>query len=415
VHALGLIEECGWAQTRLIDDLLDISRLINGRLQMDFQVVELVELCSNALDSIMPTVGQKPLTLHRKLASPPLRMRGDPLRLKQVLWNLLTNAVKFTPRGSITVDLQTFEATEEEFQPLVDGDSLQGSPLIPPRGREGVRPYARLCVSDTGIGIDPASMPLLFRRFGQLDTGLRRQHSGLGLGLSIAKSIVELHGGSIEASSDGLGRGTSFAVVLPLLVPPRPPPDQVLSAAVGSSTLAGVARGAPTARSAAEDRKASATGVGDSAAATAQATTKPAEPPKRLTGARVMVVDDDGTSLRLMKSVLERYGAEVRTYSGGESALQAMVADPDWHNCILSDVSMPVMSGFDFLAAVRAMQPTMPVIAVTAHTGHADQARIAAAGFSGYVAKPLRSQTLVDAVDGTCVRPRISDDEHSQP
>jgi hypothetical protein len=288
----------------------------------------------------------------------------------------------------------------QEFQrdriPRQDGDSLQGSPLLPPRGDDGVRPYARLRVSDTGIGIDPASMPLLFRRFGQLDTGIRRQHSGLGLGsrpdcpsrvfsntslgLSIAKSIVELHGGTIEASSDGLGRGSSFTVVLPLLAPPRPPPDQVLPSALGSNMSPEGAKGTPLALSAAEG-KSSATPASAAAASTgAQATTMPAVPPKRLTGARVMVVDDDGTSLRLMQasdtvpplpslrlrlpllsvsvpsaasalpdsrvltdllhpqSILERHGAEVRSYSGGESALQAIMAAPGWHNCIVSDV-----------------------------------------------------------------------------
>lgn len=319
-RGIEAIERSARTQVHLIDDLLDMSAILSGKVPLDIGPVDLADVLERARETIEPMARQKQITMESDYLPVPL-LQGDAGRLKQVFWNLLANAVKFTPEGG-HIRLSVHPAPE------------------------GVVATVR----DTGIGIEPAFLPHIFDRFQQADLSSTRRHGGLGLGLAIAKQLVELHHGRITAASSGPNRGTTMAVTLPLHAAQ---PGEQENRAPG--VVAGT--GMPT-----------------------------------LDGIRVLAVDDNPESLGVIALMLERYGAEVTTVSSGAAALDALKAAAGNHpfDALVSDLAMPGMDGLQLVHAVRASGMTeLPAIAVTAF---ADPIRLKAAKEAGYqsvITKPI--------------------------
>jgi signal transduction histidine kinase len=330
-RAIDVIHRNARAQAHVIDELLDVSRIITGKLRMEVGPVYLVPIVQDVVEALRPAVEAKRLAL--RMESPPELppIVGDADRLRQVIWNLLANAVKFTPEGGAVV------VTLEK----VDG-------------------YAEVRVADTGIGIDAAVLPFVFDRFRQADSTTTRAHGGLGLGLAIVRQLVELHGGSVSASSDGVGRGAAFVVRLPLTrrtaVPAEPP------------RRAPLAEGTPD-------------GLPD------------------LAGIRLLVVDDDADGREMVAELLRRQGAIVECGANGAETLAALrTFQPE---AILLDIAMPGMDGFELLSRIREHwphDPPPPVLALTAYARTEDRARALAAGFAAHVAKPIDALRLIETV-----------------
>jgi signal transduction histidine kinase/CheY-like chemotaxis protein len=329
--ALRTIERNAHAQTRLIDDLLDVSRVMSGKLRLDVRSVAVEDIVRNAMDTVGPAADAKAIRIESAIDRGVGRISGDPERLQQIVWNLLSNAVKFTPHGGrVTISVR---AVDDEIE---------------------------IVVRDTGIGIGPEFLPHVFERFRQQDAGTTRRYGGLGLGLAIVRNLVELHGGSVSAQSDGEGRGAVFTVRLP--------------AAVGAAAPceAGVlARPAPLSP-----------GAG------------------RLHGVRVLVVDDDAAARELFATVLDVAGATVTTAASAHDAI-AMLRHSS-HDVLLSDIEMPEVDGYSLvqqaLAIAQARGERLVGIAVTAYSRPEDEARSLAAGFHCHLQKPVDPRALVAAV-----------------
>jgi len=330
-RALDVIMRNANAQVQLIDDMLDVSRIVTGKMRLDVRSVDLKAVVEAAIDVVRPAADAKDLRLQAILDSQALGITGDPGRLQQVVWNLLINAVKFTSRaGRIQVHLQRTES------------------------------HAEISVSDTGQGIAADVLPHVFERFQQGDSSSTRQHSGLGLGLALVRHLVELHGGSVEASSPGLGLGATFTVRLPIAIT----------------------------RAAERDTK--------PARERAPATITAAPPATALRGVRVLVVDDDRDGLELVAAMLMTSGAEVRTCSSVVEGLKAMQTwEPD---VLISDIEMPGEDGYSFIRRVRALEGSLartPAVALTAYGRGEDRLRTLAAGYSMHVPKPVDPVELV--------------------
>ncbi len=319
-RGLEAIERSARTQVHLIDDLLDMSAILSGKVPLEIGPVDLADVLERARETIEPMARQKQITIETEYLPVPV-LQGDAGRLKQVFWNLLANAVKFTPEGG-RVRLAVHPAPE------------------------GVVATVR----DTGIGIAPTFLPHVFDRFQQADLSSTRRHGGLGLGLAIAKQLVDLHHGRITAASSGANHGTTMAVTLPLHIAPQ---DE--QAAQTPGLVAGT--GAPA-----------------------------------LDGMRVLAVDDNPESLSVIALMLERYGAEVVTVSSGEAALDALSHAVDNHpfDALVSDLAMPGMDGMQLVRAIRARgMVDLPAVAVTAF---ADPIRLKAAKEAGYqsvITKPI--------------------------
>ena len=318
-RGLESIERNARAQARLIEDLLEISRIVTGKLRLQVREVDLAAIVDTAVDIVRPAALAKRLRLDASIEMRPALTQGDPDRLQQVIWNLLSNAVKFTP----------------------------------PDGQVGVRLVRKngfvLTVQDSGSGIDAKFLPHVFDAFRQADGSATREHGGLGLGLAIARQLVEAHGGTIEARSDGKDRGAVFEVFLPSVVDARQPEQP--------STDAG----------------------GDSVDASL------------LAGIDVLVVDDDEDARLLLQMTLSGYGAVVTTAASAREALAAI--ERSVPHVVLSDIGMPHEDGYDLLRWLRARTPedggTIPAIAVTAYASAADRSSTQAAGYQAHVAKPF--------------------------
>ncbi len=321
------------AQVQLIDDLLDVSRIVTGKLSMKMQIVDLAQLVTAAVEGLRLAIERKSLTVRVEIVEAvAAHVLGDPSRLQQIVSNLLANAIKFTPaRGTVTVLLVLADET------------------------------AVIRVKDTGIGIEAAFLPQVFNRFSQENSTSTRAHGGLGLGLAIARHLVELHHGTVVAESAGLGTGATFSVTLPLLkapqqVPPAPGSQSKLERAPLD--------GAP------------------------------------LRGFRILVVDDDRATRDVLLDVLGRTGADVRL---AESAAEAMEAFEDFHpQLLLSDIAMPGEDGYALIRRVRARgtgrSGAIPAIALTALAHDEDRERALAAGFHLHMCKPVDMDRLTDAV-----------------
>jgi signal transduction histidine kinase/CheY-like chemotaxis protein len=332
--AIETIERNATSLTQIVEDVLDISRIVSGKIRLNVQPVELPDLVQSAVDGIAPAADAKGLRVETIVDPDAAPVSGDPERLQQVLWNLLSNAVKFTNRGGkIQVRL------------------------------ERVNSHLEVAVSDTGIGIAPEFLPHVFERFRQADAGITRERGGLGLGLSIARQLVEMHGGTIDVFSGGLNQGTTFRVKIPLMIV-HPVHDDL-------------PRVHP--RAAARARKPVARDLHD---------------------VHVLAVDDEADALNLVSEVLQAAGAHVSTARSAADALRSLEADvPD---VLVADLGMPVVDGFQFIDRVRrhpnARVRDVPAAALTAYARSEDRMKALRAGFQIHLAKPIDPAELITTV-----------------
>jgi len=330
-RAVEVIDRNARAQVRLIEDLLDLNRIMTGKVRLDVKQVSLVEIVRSVIESAEPGAKAKDIRLESRLDSDTPLVPGDSDRLQQVVWNLLSNAIKFTAKGGrVEVLLQRVGANTV------------------------------LTVSDTGIGIPETFLPRVFDRFSQNDASTTRSFGGLGLGLAISKQLVELHGGTIRASSPGEGRGATFFVELPLAALP----------ARGEAAPA-----APPIAAAAPARN-------------------PSLP--RLDGVHVFVVDDEDDGRELLRRVLEDQSATVTVLSSGEEALSELKRVKP--HLIVSDIGMPLMDGYQLMRTFRAGEGTgekIPAVALTAFARAEDSKRALLAGYQAHLAKPFDVAELV--------------------
>jgi signal transduction histidine kinase/CheY-like chemotaxis protein len=325
-------------QKQLIEDLLDMSRIISGKIRLDVQRVELAGVIEAAIASIRPTAEAKGVRLQVTLDSAAAPVKGDPSRLQQVVWNLLTNAVKFTPKGG---RVQIF--------------------------LERVNSHLEITVADSGEGIKPEFLPHVFDRFRQADSSTTRQYGGLGIGLSIVKQLAELHGGSVRAKSPGEGKGATFIVMLPLML------------LHDASDTNGGDRVHPAAPSAAEQDACEA---------------------QDLTGVTVLVVDDEPDARDLAKRLLENCKAFVFTAASASDALT--VLEQQQVDVLVSDIGMPGTDGYEFIRRLRAKAAEqggrVPAIALTAFARSEDRMRAMIAGYNLHLSKPIEPGELIVAV-----------------
>ncbi len=333
-HALQVIERNALAQTRLIEDILDISRMMRGILHLDAMPLDLRAIVDDAVDVERPAINAKRLQLRWQPPATPVMVLGDPDRLRQVLINLLTNAVKFTPLGgAVAISLEARDAE------------------------------VILEVVDTGVGIAAEFLPSIFERFRQADARRARSFGGLGLGLSIVRHLVELHGGTVDAASEGVDRGARLTVRLPALD--------------AASTVSPAIEPAPR-------------------------ETVPASP-SRLDGRRILVVDDDPEAVELTRHLLEHRGAQVTVATSAERALTELrVLRP---HLLISDLGMPEVDGLELIHRVRERDIDVPAIAVTAYARREDIERAIEAGYQAHVAKPIDWDQLVDTIVSVCPPP----------
>lgn len=337
-RALETIERNARAQAQLIEDILDVSRVITGKLRLDVQPVDLTSIIEEAVETVLPSADAKGIRLQRVLDSGESLVSGDPTRLQQIAWNLLSNAVRFTPKnGRVQIRL------------------------------ERVNSHVEIVVEDSGQGIASEVLPHVFERFRQADSSSTRTHGGLGLGLAIVRHLAELHGGSVEAHSEGLEQGATFTVKLPLLVVRSP--DAVRDEAeprVHPTTSGDVGfRDAPD-----------------------------------LTGLHVLVVDDQEDTRSLLTVVLRSCGARVSSADAALEALGMLVESrPD---VLISDLGMPDEDGYSLIKRVRALPlesgGQTPAVALTAYARVEDRLRVLRAGFQLHVHKPVEPLELVTVV-----------------
>ena len=324
VKAVQAIERAGLAQARLIENLLDISRIVAGKLDITPRHIRLQPLIEAVVRSLAPAAAAKRIVVDTDLDLSVPAIAADPDRMQQVVWNLLSNAIKFTIAGGrVRVGL------ESEWQQI------------------------RLTCSDSGIGFNPEVAAHLFERFRQGDSSPTRQYGGLGLGLGIVRSLVELHGGTITAESAGVGHGSVFTVRLPIR-------------------------------------------ASDEVAATEEPTVKPV-----LSGISVLVVDDDPQALEFLRAALEEHGAEVMIASSAGEAHDRFERQPP--DVLLSDVLMPGESGFDLIREIRRLDAEhggrIPAAALTALARDDDRKRAIAAGYQMHVVKPIDPFELARVVE----------------
>ena len=330
-RGLDVVSRNTRVQAQLISDLLDISRITSGKLRLDISEVDLVSVAADAIDTVQRDADQKRIVLRRELDASVQPIAGDAGRLQQVIWNLLSNAIKFTPEGgSIAVRLRQ------------DGSN------------------AEITVSDTGVGIRSDFLPHIFDRFQQADQSITRRFGGLGIGLSIVKHLVEVHGGTIRADSGGNGQGATFTVLLPSSAyEPRLP---ALSPVAGAS--------------------------------------EPLVAPETLDGLRVLVVEDDPDNCAYLDQFLRAYGANVTCARNAIEALaQLAQSKPD---ILVSDIGMPEIDGYELIQHIRRLPPdsggAIPAIALTAYARSEDRTRAFRAGYQAHLAKPVEPAELVATI-----------------
>ncbi|HEX5731572.1 MAG TPA: GAF domain-containing protein [Blastocatellia bacterium] len=334
-RATDTIDRNAKLQARLIDDMLDVSRIISGKLRLETQPVDLTTVISAAVDIVRSAADAKEIRLEAVLAYGAGLVLGDPVRIQQIVWNLLTNAIKFTSKGGhVQVQMQRVDS------------------------------YFEITVSDTGPGIDENFLPYVFDRFRQADSTAARKHGGLGLGLAIVRHLVELHGGTVKADNRAEGHGAVFTVVLPVMAVRKPTgPLAMESERVHSS-------------------------VSETAAI---------HSPAALDGLRVMVVEDEADARELLMAMLTQYGAEVKTSSSTGEALEMLEQyKPD---VLVSDIGLPGEDGYVLIKKVRALDPErggrIPAVALTAYARAEDRIRALTAGFQMHVPKPVEPTELV--------------------
>jgi PAS domain S-box-containing protein len=330
--ALDTIERNARAQAQLVDDLLDVSRIMTGKLRMDVRPSDPNSFIDAAVEAVRPAAEAKGVRVLKVIDTGAVSIPGDPVRLQQVVWNLLSNAIKFTPRGGRVQIIS-----------------------------ERVNSHLEIVVNDTGQGISADFLPYVFDRFRQADQKTSRQHGGMGLGLAIVRHLVELHGGTVSATSEGEGKGATFTVRLPIT------PLYQLDSSGG--------RVHPAARD----------------------LLPPDEGTDRLDGLSILVVDDEPDTRELLKQGLEYCGAKVRVAgSANEAVDQLIVSVPD---ILISDVGMPGIDGYDLIRQIRGLPRErggkVAAIALTAYTRTEDRLQALRAGYDMHVPKPVELAELV--------------------
>lgn len=318
-QALDAIERNAWLQARLIDDLLDTSRIATGKLQFEPRPTDLNATVKAALETVRAMAASRNIELSVTLVPATLVVMAEPVRLQQIAWNLLSNAIKFTdPGGKVTV---TTEA-------------------------EGLE--ACLTVSDTGVGIEPGFLPHVFDRFRQADGSTSRRHGGLGLGLAIADALAKMHGGRLEAQSDGVGKGSSFTFRIGLVAADSLAPEK------------------------AESRE------------------------RSLKDLNVLVVEDSDDTLVLLGTMLSRQGAKVSQASSASEALDA--ASSSTPDIIISDIGMPDIDGYEFLQQLKQIpgMDGVPAIAISGYASDDDRRKALSVGYLALMAKPIDVDALFD-------------------
>jgi len=399
-RALEIIERNARSQARLIDDLLDVSRIITGNLQLDVRPLNVAPIMETAIDALRPAADAKGIHIEIALDSKSCLVSGDPNRLRQVIWNLLMNAIKFTPRGgSVSLRLECSPGSAGILPSSSSPSSATGS-------------HVRLIVSDTGDGISPEFLPYVFHRFRQEEGSISRKAGGLGLGLAVVRHLVELHGGGVSAESAGQGKGSSFTVELPLAADRRD----------GNLLQAGTAQNAFDRRSTDGDRVSVAV-VRSAIKSVGAAAGRPdlqasADRTGPLSGVRVLLVEDDDDSRNLLSLVLNRFGAEVIATSSSTEALDSfMQKTPD---VVISDIGMAELDGYELIRKLRTLPlqgsllpaqsnqqsaissqqlpALVPAIALTGYATIRDRDRALAAGYQLHLAKPVEPDDLVAAI-----------------
>jgi PAS domain S-box-containing protein len=330
-QAVEVIERNVRLQNNLIEDMLDVSRIITGKMRIDKEEIDFAAVVKSALEAARPLAEQKGVSLVFNSAADSYFLLGDENRLQQVVNNLINNAIKFTPEnGAVALNLSPSEAG-----------------------------FVSLNVADTGIGIEPDFLPQIFDRFRQADSTTRRTHSGLGLGLTIVRHLTELHGGRVSAESEGIGKGASFTIELPLL-PQQQQGDfyDTVSATDGANGFS-------------------------------------------LKGARILLVDDDCDAMLPLQIILETQEADVSCASSVREALEKLESSE--FNLLVSDIGMPEMDGYDLITALRKMDKSanhdIPAIALTAYASTQDKRRALMSGFQDHFAKPLDFEQFLAKVN----------------
>ncbi len=341
-RAIETIDRNARLQARLIEDMLDVSRIISGKLRLDAQAVDLTTVIHAAVDTLRPAADASGIRVQVVLDFGAGQVWGDPVRLQQVVWNLLSNAIKFTPKGgSVQVQLAR------------------------------VNSHLEIVVSDTGPGIDEDFLPFVFDRFRQADATITRRHGGLGLGLAIVRHLVELHGGRAEAGNRSDQTGAVVAVRLPLMAVRAMPP--VIPAPAAPAATAEPAPVHPAASGAVSF-----------------------DCPPALQGIRVVAVDDEADARHLLQQVLEQCGAEVRTCGSAAEALAVLDQWPP--DVLVSDVGMPGEDGYALIRQVRAAEcgsgHRLPAVALTAYARVEDRLQALSAGYNMHVPKPVEPAEL---------------------
>ena len=325
-QGIDAIDRNARVQAQLIDDLLDVSRIVSGKLNLDVRPLDIASVARAAINVVQPAADAKGITLDY-YAEPGLgAISADSARVHQIIWNLLSNAVKFTPHGG-------------KISLRVEQDETD----------------ARVTVKDSGQGIDPEFLPRVFDRFRQADSSTTRSFGGLGLGLAIVRHLVELHGGTVSAQSDGVGKGATFTVTFPLMADRTP--VTVSHAPEFSETYS-------------------------------------------LDGLKVLLVDDEPEARQIISTVITRTGAEVKSC---KSAHEALVKLSEWQpDVILSDIAMPEQDGYSFIRQVRSLPRDKggetPAAALTAYARDIDRRQALAAGYQMHIAKPIGASQLVTMI-----------------
>ncbi len=327
-RALETIERNSRAQKRLIEDLLDVSRIVTGKVTLELAMVDPRRVIEISMETMLPAAQAKGITLVPQLVPDVGLLRGDSARLQQIVCNLLSNAIKFTPIGG-RVEILLARSQDQ----------------------------AEITVRDTGQGIKPEFLPYVFDRFRQEDGSISRRHGGLGLGLAIVRHLTELHGGTVEASSEGEGQGATFTIRVPI-------------------RDAGAVSRTP-------DMHESAPGAGP-----------------RLAGVHVLVVDDDPGAREVIASILQNFGARVSLAGSGPAALTLLFERKP--HVLVADLAMPEMDGYALIEQVRALDPNLggrvPAVAVTAYASAQDRLRALHAGFQNHIAKPVEPEELAAVI-----------------
>jgi len=336
-RALETLDRNARSQAQLIEDMLEVSRIVTGKLRLDVQPVELSSVIQLAVDAVRPAADAKGVRLQTLLDPNAGPVSGDPNRLQQVVWNLLSNGVKFTPKGG-RVQIRL----------------------------ERINSHVQIAVSDTGQGISSEFLPFVFERFRQADSSLSRKHGGLGLGLAIVRHLVELHGGTVEAMSEGEGQGSTFFVKLPVII------------VYGRQSIKG----------------------GTGLATTSSGRQPSPESMPSLIGLRLLVIEDEADARELALTMLRECGAEVKAVATVNEAIDTLKGwKPD---VLVSDIEMPVEDGYSFIRRVRSADSDsikrIPAIALTAHVRGEDRVKALSEGFDAHVSKPVELTELATVI-----------------